>query len=72
MLFFFSFKTILKLLNVKFKSKTVKNLIEFTGIGLHSGKTAKLSIKPAEPNTGIIFKRTDLNSNNTIFPNFKM
>ena len=51
--------------------KTVKNLIEFTGIGLHSGKTVKLSIKPAEPNTGIIFKRTDLNSNNTIFPNFK-
>ena len=51
--------------------KTVKNLIEFNGIGLHSGKTVKLSIKPAEPNTGIIFKRTDLNSNNTIFPNFK-
>ena len=51
--------------------KTVKNLIEFTGIGLHSGKTVKLSIKPAEPNTGIIFKRTDLNLNNTIFPNFK-
>ena len=37
--------------------KTVKNLIEFNGIGLHSGKTVKLSIKPAEPNTGIIFKR---------------
>ena len=51
--------------------KTVKNLIEFNGIGLHSGKTVKLSIKPAEPNTGIIFKRTDLNLNNTIFPNFK-
>jgi len=51
--------------------KTVKNLIEFTGIGLHSGKLVKLNIKPAEPNTGIIFKRTDLNSNNTIFPNFK-
>ena len=51
--------------------KTVKNQIEFIGIGLHSGKTVKLSIKPAEPNTGIIFKRTDLNSNNTIFPNFK-
>ena len=55
----------------KLNQKTVKNLIEFTGIGLHSGKTVKLSIKPAEPNTGIIFKRTDLNSNNTIFPNFK-
>ena len=51
--------------------KTVKNLIEFNGIGLHSGKTVKLSIKPAEPNTGIIFKRTDLNLNNAIFPNFK-
>ena len=51
--------------------KTVKNPIEFSGIGLHSGKTVKLTIKPAEPNTGIIFRRTDLNSNNTIFPNFK-
>ena len=51
--------------------KTVKNTIKFSGIGLHSGKKVKLSIKPAEPNTGIIFKRTDLNSNNTIFPNFK-
>ena len=51
--------------------KTVKKTIEFTGIGLHSGKRVKLSIKPAEPNTGIIFKRTDLNSNNIIFPSFK-
>ena len=51
--------------------KTVKKSIELTGIGLHSGKTVKLSIKPAEPNTGIIFKRTDLNSNNIIFPSFK-
>ena len=51
--------------------KTVKNPIEFIGIGLHSGKRVRLTIKPAEPNTGIIFRRTDLNSNNTIFPNFK-
>ena len=51
--------------------KTVKNTIKFSGIGLHSGKTVKLNIKPAEPNSGIIFKRTDLFSNNTIFPNFE-
>ena len=52
------------------KQKTVKDTIKFSGIGLHSGKTVKLNIKPAEPNSGIIFKRTDLNSNNIIFPNF--
>jgi len=52
------------------KQKTVKETIKFSGIGLHSGKTVKLNIKPAEPNSGIIFKRTDLNSNNIIFPNF--
>ncbi len=51
--------------------KTVKDTIKFSGIGLHSGKTVKLNIKPAEPNSGIIFKRTDLYSNNTIFPNFE-
>ena len=52
------------------KQKTVKDTIKFSGIGLHSGKTVKLNIKPAEPNSGIIFKRTDLHSNNIIFPNF--
>ncbi len=51
--------------------KTVKDTIKFSGIGLHSGKTVKLNIKPAEPNSGIIFKRTDLYLNNTIFPNFE-
>ncbi len=51
--------------------KTVKNTIKFSGIGLHSGKIVRLNIKPAEPNSGIIFKRTDLFSNNTIFPNFE-
>ncbi len=52
------------------KQKTVKDTIKFSGIGLHSGKTVKLNIKPAEPNSGIIFKRTDLHSNNIIYPNF--
>jgi UDP-3-O-[3-hydroxymyristoyl] N-acetylglucosamine deacetylase len=40
------------------------------GIGLHSGKNVKISINPAEPNSGIVFKRTDLKSHNIIYPNF--
>ena len=51
--------------------KTVKNKVTFSGIGLHSGVLATLDIKPAAPNTGIIFKRTDLTKNNLIFPNFE-
>ena len=35
--------------------KTIKNEINFTGVGLHTGKNVNV-IKPAEPNTGIIFK----------------
>ena len=40
--------------------KTIKKAVNFSGIGLHNGETASVTIKPAEPNTGIIFKRTDL------------
>ena len=39
---------------------TVKNNIEISGIGLHSGKAANISIKPAQCDAGIRFKRTDL------------
>jgi UDP-3-O-[3-hydroxymyristoyl] N-acetylglucosamine deacetylase len=38
------------------------------GIGLHTGKNALLKINPANPNTGIIFKRIDLKQNNEITP----
>ena len=51
--------------------KTVKNIIKFSGIGLHSGEEVNLSIKPAVPNTGIIFKRVDLSQNNLIYPSFE-
>jgi len=49
--------------------KTINDIITFRGIGLHTGLHANLTIKPAEPNTGIIFKRTDINNNNIIIPN---
>ena len=50
--------------------KTLNSSISLEGIGLHSGKNVKLTIKPSQPNTGIIFKRVELKSNNIIYPNF--
>ena len=50
--------------------KTVKKLISFSGLGLHSGKLVKICIKPADPNNGIVFKRIDLNKDNLVIPNF--
>jgi UDP-3-O-[3-hydroxymyristoyl] N-acetylglucosamine deacetylase len=50
--------------------KTIKEPIGFRGIGLHSGKTVNLCIKSAMPDTGIVFKRVDLNNNNLIYPSF--
>ncbi len=49
--------------------KTINQNITFKGTGLHSGLEANMVIKPGEPNTGIIFKRTDLKENNIIIPN---
>jgi len=51
--------------------KTLGSPISFNGIGLHSGKPANLTIKPSDPDTGIIFKRVDLKSDNLIYPNFE-
>ena len=50
--------------------KTLKNSVQFKGVGLHSGKFVSLSIKPSEPDTGIIFKRIDLKNNNLVYPSF--
>ncbi len=48
--------------------KTIKNEISFSGIGLHSGNKVNLKLLPAKPNSGIVFKRTDLKNNNIILP----
>ena len=50
------------------KQKTIKNTISLNGIGLHSGKKVNLKLVPQKPNVGIYFKRTDLFSNNIIYP----
>jgi UDP-3-O-[3-hydroxymyristoyl] N-acetylglucosamine deacetylase len=43
------------------KQRTLKNVIKATGITLHSGERAEIVLRPAPPNTGIIFHRVDLN-----------
>ena len=50
--------------------KTIKKSVSFSGIGLHSGKPVKISLKSSEPDTGIVFKRVDLNKDNLVYPNF--
>ena len=42
------------------KQRTLKNVIRATGVGLHSGETVYLTLRPAAPNTGIVFRRVDL------------
>ena len=48
--------------------KTINEIVNFEGIGLHSGKKVLMTLFPASPNTGIVFKRTDLKINNLIYP----
>jgi len=50
--------------------KTILKTVSFSGVGLHNGLNVNLSLKPAEPNTGILFKRIDLKKNNILIPSF--
>ena len=52
--------------------KTIRDEIELQGVGLHNGRKVNLSLKPSESNSGIIFKRVDLDdSKNIIEANYK-
>ena len=42
--------------------KTINNSINCNSVGLHSGCNVNMRLLPAEINTGIIFRRTDLES----------
>ncbi|WP_347987946.1 UDP-3-O-acyl-N-acetylglucosamine deacetylase [Methylomonas sp. AM2-LC] len=48
------------------KQRTLKNTIRATGVGLHTGDKVYLTLHPAEPNTGIRFRRVDLENPVTI------
>ena len=69
-MFFQLIREILKDLVSLLTQKTIKNSVSFQGVGLHSGKIVNLNLKSAEPDTGIVFKRVDLNYNNLIYPSF--
>src|SRR3954468_16377495 len=47
---------------VKFviQQRTLKNIIRATGVGLHTGEKVYLTLRPAAPNTGVVFTRVDL------------
>lgn len=42
------------------KQRTLQNVIRATGVGIHSGRKASLALRPAAVNTGIVFRRVDL------------
>ena len=45
------------------KQKTLAKEISLQGVGLHTGQKVGMTLKPAEPNTGFVFVRTDLEGN---------
>jgi UDP-3-O-[3-hydroxymyristoyl] N-acetylglucosamine deacetylase len=42
------------------KQRTLKKVVSATGVGLHNGEKVTLTLRPAGPDTGIVFKRADL------------
>ena len=42
------------------RQRTLKNVIRATGVGLHTGEKVFLTLRPAAVNTGIVFRRVDL------------
>lgn len=51
------------------QQRTIKETVIMQGIGLHSGEQVTLKFKPSAPNTGVVFKRTDLSGMPTIAAN---
>jgi len=44
------------------KQRTLKSLVHAKGVGLHTGQKINLTLRPAQPDTGIVFRRVDLPS----------
>ena len=49
-----------------YQQKTIRNSIQLEGVGLHNGVKVNINIKPSEVNSGITFRRTDIESNKNI------
>ncbi|MEX0607014.1 MAG: UDP-3-O-acyl-N-acetylglucosamine deacetylase [Halofilum sp. (in: g-proteobacteria)] len=48
------------------RQRTLKNVIRATGVGLHTGEKVYLTLRPAPPNSGIVFRRVDFDEPRTI------
>src|SRR5687767_15136348 len=44
------------------RQRTLKSLVSASGVGLHTGNKVRLTLRPAPPDTGIVFRRIDLAS----------
>lgn len=44
------------------RQRTLKTLIRATGVGLHTGQKVRMSLRPAQPDSGVVFRRVDLAS----------
>lgn len=42
------------------EQRTIKTLTRAVGMGLHSGQRVEMTLRPAPPDTGIVFRRVDL------------
>ncbi|MEC7976152.1 MAG: UDP-3-O-acyl-N-acetylglucosamine deacetylase, partial [Pseudomonadota bacterium] len=47
-------------MSVNAQQHTLKHCIRATGVGLHTGKQVNLLLRPGKPDSGIVFKRSDL------------
>src|SRR5262245_35423738 len=43
-----------------FRQRTLKSLISASGVGLHTGRKVRMTLRPAPVDTGIVFRRVDL------------
>ncbi|OUS13578.1 UDP-3-O-[3-hydroxymyristoyl] N-acetylglucosamine deacetylase [Rhodospirillales bacterium 47_12_T64] len=50
------------------KQKTLKSPINCSGVGLHSGDNVNMTLHPAEPGAGIVFRRTDVAGKGVVIP----
>ncbi len=50
------------------RQRTLKSAINCSGTGLHSGAKAAITLQPAQPDTGIVFRRTDIAGAGALIP----
>ncbi len=44
---------------IQVRQRTVRNVVKAAGVGVHSGEKVYMTLRPAQPNTGIVFRRID-------------